>query len=128
MTEPKLIELFDGVHAHRDALIRQAGDAAEDSTAVADGAKEAAAIASLLSDFSVSLARARHGLYADTVRKIAQRATRLSMSLTAPAERQAARARELGAALEALVRLADGVQDDTVPGIDLSAVAATDDD
>ena len=95
MTEQRLAEAFEGLRALRDALVRAAGDLTEHGNAVAD----------------LALALDRMSLY------------ELAKPAAEAADAMARIAREFGAGLERLTRLADSAMDDTRP-MDMAEIAA----
>lgn len=98
MTEQRHVELFEGFRAHRDALVRAAGDLMEKSAPLADVA--------------LSLSKMRLDAYAKTLGDASDCMSRI--------------AHELAAGLERLTRLVDGVMDDTEV-MDLGELAASPD-
>ncbi len=86
MTEPKIADLYTGIHAHRDALVRAAGDASQ--------------LAARLRDAGASLpSSSRYNGVKALLSASARDLEQLSM--------------ELASGLERLSRLADGCMDDT---------------
>lgn len=85
MTEQRHAELFTGFRAHRDALIRAAGDLAEKSAPLADVA--------------LSLSKMRLDDHARVLGEAADCMARV--------------AHELASGIERLTRLVDGAMDDT---------------
>lgn len=126
MTEPRLAELYDGIHAHAQSLVSHATDYDADAKSISAAVAEIAAISKELSDFTIALTSARLGHYAATVQKLARRASALSRLLMVPGERTRTRGEQIGRAISALVALADGTQDPTEPGIPLADVAVAD--
>lgn len=105
MTEPRLAQLYTGVHAHRDGLARAAGDIA-------------------------SMVGALYQSAADLRKLELEQATLIAGSLAQMAGVAERLAAELASGLERLSRLADDAMDDTIP-IDRFEIArsnAEDDD